>query len=369
MVRVIRSRAMRARSLGYSLALGVVLALSACSSDKRETGEGSATRPEGVTQAEPGTAAPTPSVAARQNPPGPTPRRPPPPLSSALGADRPSLPGNQLPVRMKCLIEAYPDFLCGGTSTHVRWCNGKETLWDDGRAKSDHATLLDTADLQDQMAQPYPLGANYPIPLPVNYEPGRVRHTDFFLEMYGDSESAVRKTLTRIRWLPKTANRSIRVTTVNGVHEKLAAVSKEIEKLPRKLQLAVAKSSGPFYWRNIKGTQRKSMHSFAIAFDVGLDRAHYWRWARKDSRGLYRYKNEIPLEVVEIFERHGFIWGGKWYHLDTPHFEYRPELLHPDCLAPAAPIDSPGSPTTEPSPAPAGSPPSKPARSKRRQGQ
>jgi hypothetical protein len=24
---------------------------------------------------------------------------------------------------------------------------------------------------------------------------------------------------------------------------------------------------------------------------------------------------------------HGFIWGGYWYHYDTMHFEYRPELL------------------------------------------
>jgi hypothetical protein len=30
---------------------------------------------------------------------------------------------------------------------------------------------------------------------------------------------------------------------------------------------------------------------------------------------------------VDIFERHGFIWGGKWGHFDTMHFEYRPELL------------------------------------------
>jgi hypothetical protein len=30
---------------------------------------------------------------------------------------------------------------------------------------------------------------------------------------------------------------------------------------------------------------------------------------------------------VEIFERHGFIWGGKWGHFDTMHFEYRPEFF------------------------------------------
>jgi len=35
----------------------------------------------------------------------------------------------------------------------------------------------------------------------------------------------------------------------------------------------------------------------------------------------------MPQQIVDIFERHGFIWGGKWYHYDTMHFEYRPELL------------------------------------------
>ncbi len=43
--------------------------------------------------------------------------------------------------------------------------------------------------------------------------------------------------------------------------------------------------------------------------------------------GHIAYKNEIPWEIVRIFEAHGFIWGGKWYHYDTMHFEYRPELL------------------------------------------
>jgi hypothetical protein len=38
----------------------------------------------------------------------------------------------------------------------------------------------------------------------------------------------------------------------------------------------------------------------------------------------------MPHEIVDIFERHGFIWGGKWYHYDTMHFEYRPELLPAD---------------------------------------
>jgi hypothetical protein len=44
-------------------------------------------------------------------------------------------------------------------------------------------------------------------------------------------------------------------------------------------------------------------------------------------RGDVLHRNRIPFEVVEPFEAEGFIWGGKWYHYDTMHFEYRPELF------------------------------------------
>jgi hypothetical protein len=42
----------------------------------------------------------------------------------------------------------------------------------------------------------------------------------------------------------------------------------------------------------------------------------YWLWSPKGG-----YRNRIPIEIVEIFEKHGFIWGGKWGHFDTMHFE------------------------------------------------
>ncbi|MES0403835.1 MAG: M15 family metallopeptidase, partial [Hyphomicrobium sp.] len=56
----------------------------------------------------------------------------------------------------------------------------------------------------------------------------------------------------------------------------------------------------------------------------------YWRQAKPGTDGTYAYKNKIPMEIVRIFEKHGFIWGGKWHHYDTMHFEYRPELLGND---------------------------------------
>ncbi len=60
---------------------------------------------------------------------------------------------------------------------------------------------------------------------------------------------------------------------------------------------------------------------------VAMSRADYWRW-----RGVRRYRNRVPIALVRLFESHGFIWGGRWYHYDTMHFEYRPELLVADCL-------------------------------------
>ena len=149
--------------------------------------------------------------------------------------------------------------------------------------------------------------------------------------MYGDSSEAVGKQTAEIRWLPQSASLPLRVTTVNDVHRRLEAVSAELEKLPEAQRVFATKPAGTFVWRNIKGTDRLSMHSFAIAIDVGVGFADYWRWVRPDADGKYPYRNRFPYEVVEAFERHGFIWGGKWYHFDTMHFEYRPELLVAPC--------------------------------------
>jgi len=41
----------------------------------------------------------------------------------------------------------------------------------------------------------------------------------------------------------------------------------------------------------------------------------------------YERRWAVPQTVVAAFERHGFVWGGKWLFFDTMHFEYRPEIL------------------------------------------
>jgi hypothetical protein len=71
------------------------------------------------------------------------------------------------------------------------------------------------------------------------------------------------------------------------------------------------------------------MHSFGMTIDINTQFANYWQWdcSCKDETRPLKYKNQIPKELVEVFEKHGFIWGGNWQHYDTMHFEYRPELL------------------------------------------
>ncbi|MCD8545180.1 MAG: M15 family metallopeptidase [Sulfurospirillum cavolei] len=56
--------------------------------------------------------------------------------------------------------------------------------------------------------------------------------------------------------------------------------------------------------------------------DLDTHYSRYWQWDK-----THTFYNEFPKEIVDIFEKHGFVWGGRWYHYDTMHFEYRPELF------------------------------------------
>ena len=132
--------------------------------------------------------------------------------------------------------------------------------------------------------------------------------------------------------LPKNINKKIRVTSVNGIDKKFQAVSDELDNLPPEFMKFLQNPAGTFNWRTIAGTNRQSTHSFGTTIDINVALSDYWRNASPDANGIYQYKNKIPLEIVRIFEKHGFIWGGKWYHYDTMHFEYRPELLDANCV-------------------------------------
>jgi hypothetical protein len=145
--------------------------------------------------------------------------------------------------------------------------------------------------------------------------------------MYGDCKRGeVQSRLRDVRWMPSVGGETVKVTTVNEVADRLERVVRDLERLPAKYTKFLVPSAGTLNCRPIAGTRQRSMHAYGAAIDISTAFSDYWRWpsVRQDP---IPYKNRIPYEVVEIFEKHGFIWGGKWYHYDTMHFEYRPELL------------------------------------------
>jgi len=226
------------------------------------------------------------------------------------------------------LMAAYPGIITGaevaGGITTVVLADGTKLPLDDVVEK-DFETRLAKPDLEDMFTCPYPVG-EMPAPPAKDADPGRVRVFDFFAAVYGGSPRAVKANLIKVPWLPSKGGRPVRFNSRNGAAEALARVSGELEALPAELTRYVVRRGGTYSWRRIAGTDRPSAHGFGIAIDIDTRRSDYWRWARRQG-GLVVYKNRIPLEIVAAFERNGFIWGGKWYHYDTMHFEYRPELL------------------------------------------
>ena len=224
------------------------------------------------------------------------------------------------------IIKAYPEHLVRLESGNLVWNDGMRMPFDDGEADKPFNVLLDAPDIEDQFAIPYPL--DFPQQPPgKDHDPGRIRNEAFFVKMYGDcSKGEVAPKLAPVAWMPKRGGGTFQVTTVNEVHEKLKAVSDELEALPEEFTKFLVPAAGGYACRAVAGTSNRSAHAYGAAVDINPVSGNYWRW---EAKGKYQYHNRIPPQIVHIFEKHGFIWGGKWYHFDTLHFEYRPELLPP----------------------------------------
>lgn len=233
-----------------------------------------------------------------------------------------------IPSATKKLIQAYPDFVTGFTDNYLIFKDGTRVLWDDGIKNKSSKELLEKPDLKDMFAQQYTTGKLKSFPAK-NFDPGRVRNEAFFMKMYGSAEKEVRQHLTEITWCPKLVGQKITVTKINGIDKKLTQISKELDEHPE-LKKYLTNIGGTFTWRNINGTNRHSMHSFGMTIDINTAYSDYWQWSCKciNEDATITYKNGIPQIIVDIFEKYGFIWGGKWYHYDTMHFEYRPELIN-----------------------------------------
>lgn len=222
------------------------------------------------------------------------------------------------------LVRAYPDHVAQVTATELVMHDGTRFPLSDGIADKTREERIRRPDIDDMFADPYRPGP--PASPPRGGEdPGRARFEPFFDRMYGDCRRGeVTGRLRAVRWMPGRGGGAVLVNRVNGVAERLAAVVAELERLPPAMTRFLVPAAGTYNCRVIAGTDQRSMHAYGVAIDIAVAQADYWRWAGGEGA---RYGNRIPWEIVAIFERHGFIWGGKWSHFDTMHFEYRPELL------------------------------------------
>ncbi len=232
---------------------------------------------------------------------------------------------NPWPARLDRLVAAYPDHLAMVEGDSLIWRDGTRMAIGAAAPERPFEAMLRDATIADQLRQPYVPG---PLrdPPPRDHSPGRLRNTAFFQKMYGDcraGEAALR--LRPVTWMPRTRPQRLPVTTVNDVATRLERVIDALEGLPDRFKAYLVPAAGTLACRAVADTGLPSMHAYGAAIDISTRHSDYWAWAR--GRGETVWRNRIPFEIFEPFEAERFIWGGKWWHYDTMHFEYRPELL------------------------------------------
>jgi hypothetical protein len=246
-------------------------------------------------------------------------------VGSHLGhAPTPAVPSAaQRDAELDRLVAAYPDFLAGHQGAVLVWRDGAHMPTSDGRGPKTPVEVVAAPDVEDIFAWPYPL-ASQPV-TPPSADPGRARPAAFFRKMYGDCHAGqVMANLVGVRWVDGS---SVRITRINGVATALTAVVAELRALGPAYTKYLSPMGGTYNCRAIAGTSLASMHSYGAAIDINVASSDYWQWSDAAAHGLGAYRSRIPIQIVQAFERHGFIWGGRWADFDTMHFEYRPELI------------------------------------------
>ena len=239
------------------------------------------------------------------------------PAAAASGAQTISLAE-----RLELLVAAYPKTIAGIEGDKLRLTSGAMLTIDDGIEKS-HQQKLANADIEDMLSQVYPLGFCDRDTPARNFDPGRIRNEPLMKAIFGATPTAVRRGSVTVNWF----GRRLRFNSAAGAAEQLRKVARDLAKIDPNHATVFATTSGTFNWRRIAQTRRLSVHAFAAAIDLNVKFADYWIWSGGRPGRVPVYRNKVPRAIIEVFERHGFIWGGKWYHFDTMHFEYRPELI------------------------------------------
>jgi hypothetical protein len=266
------------------------------------------------------------------------------PVASSASSTRATPPAvasaaTSVPAALVCLSRHYAGV---PTAVNGAWTlalsDGTHLPWDDGLTKT-YDRRLASPDLEDTLRLPYRTGPIEEVRT-VDDDPGRIRSDALFKATVGGTEQAVAARLVDVVFVGRKLK----------IHERargaLAAVSARLERLieatPGLARFVTGELGGTFAWRPITHTNRLSAHAYGIAIDIVVAVSHYWDAdrAREKDTGPLRWRNAIPQPIVDAFEAERFVWGGRWYHYDTMHFEYRPELFDPACR-PEASRDAP----------------------------
>jgi D-alanyl-D-alanine carboxypeptidase len=241
-------------------------------------------------------------------------------LASASTFSAMPAPKARSAVALACLARLY-----GGAVNGAALRVGDQQFpFEDGRARTvdDH---FEEPDLHDLFVTPYPRTPIAAVTDP-GEDPGRVRHEPLLRAVYGENQFAIERQLRAFPFFGQPVR----------VHAKALPA---FERVRTRLESAVAREpslakyfqhiGGTYNYRKIAGSFRTSAHAFGIAIDIAVAYSHYWR----NEREKPQWKNLIPTAIVDAFEAEQFVWGGRWFHYDTMHFEYRPEFFAADCVA------------------------------------
>jgi hypothetical protein len=196
--------------------------------------------------------------------------------------------------------------------------DGQRYMYDFGSKKS-FEQMLEVPDVEDMFSIRYRKGPIAPV-TSVDDDPGRIRHEPVFAATYPDKE------LVQVKFL------GFKVKVQQKITAALERVARRLDKARAadpKLAPFLAKLGAAWADRRVAGTNRPTAHSYGIALDLNPELSTYWRWQKPPEPVTWASK--MPQAIVDAFEAEGFAWGGRWYHYDTAHFEYRPELLDPTC--------------------------------------
>ena len=244
------------------------------------------------------------------------------------------LPASELSIHLKCLWASYQNFKISSDNRDILFPGNINLPYEDRLPNGHTVDPHDLTSIDQMYTLPFPAGfvhqsngtLTYPIAKKIDeIEAGRYQL--LYLNLYGNSATEVEKDLVPVQWLDgSTLTFNRRYGAADALKKVVAQLAVLLSKNPDYKKYLYSPLGGTFAWRHIAHEKNLSMHSFGVAIDINTTYSNYWLW-ETGSDGILHYRNRIPPAIAEVFEQNGFVWGGKWYHYDTMHFEYRPELL------------------------------------------